>query len=298
MLVVGGGIAGLTAAWHGARHGLIVGLIERNGIFGGQVATVGEIHEFPTIAPLSGTNLAATLVSSARLAGASIAEDEVTSLSVDGALIEVQTIQWVLRARHVVIATGASLRPLRVPGVAGKEGHGISQCATCDGPLFRGRAVVVIGGGDSALQEALELARVAAHVEVVVRGRLRARQAYIEAASKCANLRFRWDSIVETVMGDDGVDGARIRNVKSGETSDLPCFGIFPFLGTMPNAGWLPTSVERTQEGLVCVDGSLQSSLRGVHAIGAARHGFGGSLVTAAGDGALVAERIAGLCRT
>jgi thioredoxin reductase (NADPH) len=297
MLVVGGGVAGLTAAWHGARHGISVGLVERGTMFGGQVATLGEIHDFPTTIPMSGVDLAATLVGVSRRAGASIAEDEVVSLVPGEPLIRVKTTRWVLRARNVVIATGAALRKLDVPGAADKDGRGISQCATCDGPLYRDRDVVVVGGGDSALQEALELARLAGRVHVVIRSALRARQAYIDAASKCANLTFHWDSIVERVIGEEVVDGARILNLKTGKASDLPCFGIFPFLGTTPNAAWLPASVERTPGGLVRVDAALQSSVAGVHAVGAAREGFSGSLASAAGDAAAVAESIAGRCR-
>jgi thioredoxin reductase (NADPH) len=297
MLVVGAGVAGLTAAWHGARHGLAVGLIERGSIFGGQIATLGVIDDFPSTVAMSGADLAATLAGACRRAGAAIAEDEVTSVVADDGLIEVHTTQWVLRARHVVVATGASLRGLEVPGARGKEGRGISQCATCDGPLCRGRGVVVVGGGDSALQEALELAHVAARVNVVVRGRLRARQSYIDAASKCANLTFSWDSIVERVLGDDVVEGVQVRNMKTARTSDIACFAVFPFLGTTPNTAWLPASLERTPGGLVRVNAGLQSSMANVHAVGAARDGFSGSLASAAGDAASVAERVAWLLR-
>ena len=297
MLIVGAGIAGLTAAWHGARHGLAVGLIERGSLYGGQIATLGAIDDFPSTVAMSGADLAATLVDACRRAGASIAEDDATSLAAGDGLIEVRTTQWVLRSRHVVVATGGSLRRLEVPGAAGKEGQGISQCATCDGPLCRGREVVVVGGGDSALQEALEVARFAARVKVVVRGTLRARQTYIDAASKCANLTFSWDSIVERVLGEHAVEGVRIRHMKTGQTSDYPCFAVFPFLGTTPNAAWLPASLECTPSGLVRVNAALESSMANVHAVGAARDGFSGSLASAAGDAASVAERIARLLR-
>jgi thioredoxin reductase (NADPH) len=297
MLVVGAGIAGLTAAWHGARHGLAVGLIERGSLYGGQIATLGVIDDFPSTVVMSGADLAATLVDACRRAGASIAEDEVTSVAAGDGLIQVRTTQWVLRARHVVVATGASLRRLEVPGAAGKEGQGISQCASCDGPLCRGRDVVVVGGGDSALQEALEVAHFAARVKVVVRGPLCARQTYIDAASKCANLTFSWDSIVERVLGEHAVEGVRIRHTKTGQTFDYPCFAVFPFLGTTPNAAWLPASLERTPSGLVRVNAALESSMANVHAVGAARAGFSGSLASAAGDAASVAERVARFLR-
>jgi thioredoxin reductase (NADPH) len=297
MLVVGGGIAGLTAAWQGARRGIAVALIEKSNLFGGQVATLGEIHDFPSPTPVSGPGLAAMLVNGSRRAGASISEDEVVSLEAAEPSIRIETTRWSLRARNVVIAAGAALRELDVPGAVDKAGRGISQCVTCDGPFYRGREVVVIGGGDSALQGALELARISGRVHLITRGVLRARQAYIDAAAKCANLIFHWDSVVQDVSGDDGVDGVRILNIKTGTESLLPCYGIFPFLGTTPNAGWLPASVERTSAGLIRVDSALRTSAVGIYAIGAVREGFSGSLVSAAGDAAAVAEAIAERCR-
>ena len=297
MVVLGGGIAGLTAVWHAARLGLSAALVERGPMFGGQVATLGEIHDYPASAGMSGADLAAALVDAARRDGAAIAEEEVLAVELGGRMPEIRTGSWTLRARTVVVATGASLKPLDVPGAAGREGAGISHCATCDGPLYRNRDAVVVGGGDGALHEALTLVRYCRQVSVVVRGRLRARQAYIDAAARCANLAFVWDSEIDSLLGENSVTAVRVRNRKTAAVSEIPCFGVFPFIGSTPNSGFLPATVERTPSGHVRVDQNFESAVAGLCAIGAARDGFGGSLVSAAGEGAAVAARVAARLR-
>lgn len=293
LAVIGGGVAGLTAAWTAARHGLSTVLFEGAGVYGGQISTLGKLEDYPSTDSLSGVDLATALVESARQSGAIIVEQEATSLKRNGKLLEIQLSSGPIRARNVVVATGARLRKLAVPGGEEFEGRGVSQCATCDGPFFRGQDVVVVGGGDSALQEALTLAPLCKSVSVVVRSSLKARQALIDAAASCANLRFVWDNEVDAILGQNGVNAIRVRHVKTGATTELPCFGVFPFIGTEPNTEFLDGLVAVDQSRQIKTDAMLQSSEPGIYAIGAVRAGHSGALVSAAGDAALVVHEIA-----
>jgi thioredoxin reductase (NADPH) len=291
--VIGGGVAGLSAAWSAARHGLSTVLFEGAGLFGGQVATLGHLEDYPSANDMSGVDLAISLVDAAREAGAVIVEQEISSLKKDGKLFELAISGAPIRARNVIVASGARLKKLSVPGAAQFEGRGVSQCATCDGPFFRGQDVAVVGGGDAALQEALTLSAGCNAVHVVVRSPLKARQALIDAAASKANLHFVWDSEPQAVLGENGVSAIRIRNVKSGVESELPCFGIFPFIGTEPNTGFLDAMVAFGKSGHVKTDAQLQSSERGLYAVGAVREGHSGALTSAAGDAAAVVRQIA-----
>lgn len=293
LAIIGGGVAGLTAAWSAARHGLSAVLFEGAGIFGGQISTLGHLEDYPSADDMSGVDLATALVDAARAAGAIIAEQEVLSLKRAGKLFEVRLSSGPIRAHNIVVATGARLRKLSVPGVQDFEGRGVSQCATCDGPFFRGQDVVVAGGGDAALQEALTLASFCKSVSVVVRSSLKARQSLIDAAASCANLHFIWDSEIEAVLGDNGVGAVRLRHVKTGIVSELPCFGLFPFIGTEPNTEFLDGLVAFNQTRHIRTDAQLQSSEPGIYAIGAVRDGHSGALVSAAGDAASVVHEIA-----
>lgn len=264
LAVVGGGVAGLTAAWSAARHGLSTVLFEGAGVFGGQIGTLGKLEDYPSADSISGVDLATALVDAARESGATIVEQEAFSLTRNGQLLEVQLSSGPIRARNVVVATGARLRKLTVPGALEFEGRGVSQCATCDGPFFRGRDVLVVGGGDAALQEALTLASSCKSVSVVVRSSLKARQALIDAAAACSNLRFIWDCEVEAVLGQDGVNAVRLRHTKTGAATDLPCFGLFPFIGTEPNTEFLAGLVAFNQTRHITTDAQLQSSEPGI----------------------------------
>jgi thioredoxin reductase (NADPH) len=285
--IIGGGMAGLTAAWHAMRRGMAPCLFEPQPGFGGQVATLNHVDDWPATGPVSGVELAAGLAANLSHEVVEIHHEPVLKVEREGALLRVASASTSLRARCVIAASGGSLRGLGVEGEDRLRGKGVSQCADCDGGFFRNQDVVVVGGGDAALQEALILAETSATVTIVARSRLKARSAYVERAAGKPNVRFAWDSAVDAIHGTDGVTGVRLRNVLTGATSDIPCSGVFPFIGVEPQTAYLPAAVKRDAAGCVVTDAQLRTTLPGVFAIGAVRAGYGGDLVCAAGDAAL-----------
>lgn len=284
--IVGGGIAGLTAAWHAVRRGLAPCLFEPQPGYGGQVATVNEIDDWPATGAVSGVELASSLAAELSHEVVQLINEPVLKVEADGALLRIASASQSIRARRVIAASGARLRTLGVPGEEPLRGKGVSQCAHCDGGFFRSQDVVVVGGGDSALQEALVLAEMCASVTIVARSRLRARSGYVERAASKPNVRFLWDSTVDAILGTEGVTGVRVRDVRTGATSELPCSGVFPFVGVIPEASYLPGTVRRDAAGCLVTDAQLRTSLAGVFAVGALRSGYGGDLVSAAGEAA------------
>jgi len=184
----------------------------------------------------------------------------------------------------LIIASGASLRKL---GVAREEefiGRGVSRCATCDGPFFRGQDVVVVGGGDAAAQEALVLAKTSRRVIMVCRSPLKAKRDYIDKVAARENVSFIWDSEVSAILGQDGVSGVRLHNVKDGTSAEVECMGLFPFIGATPNTGFVPASLLTTTGHIETSPGFATSDTR-VFAVGAVRADYGGNVVEAMAEG-------------
>ena len=289
VLVIGGGIAGLTAAHHAALRGASVACVEGD-LYGGLVANVGEIDGYPSVEKTSGTELADAMVRANEALGVDTLQAAVRGVVLDGDTKSVETDAGTLRASKLVIASGARLRKLGVPGEDALKGHGVSQCAFCDAGLYKDKEVAVVGGGDAALQEALHLARFCARVTLIHRGnRLRARRHYVEQAADSPVFAFRWNTVVEEILGGDGVESVRLRHLQDERVEDLACAGIFVFIGVGPNTDFLPDAITRDAQGAIIVDSSLQTSVERVYAVGAARAGSGGQLVHAAADGATVA---------
>lgn len=284
VLVVGQGYTGLKVAKLAAERGLSVAAVEK--MFpGGLIMSVNHLDCVPPGEEPSGPDLTAGLSIDAMDAGVEMLDGPVTGLAQDGGDWRVETEGDSHVAAHVVIASGARLRRLGVPGEEGFIGRGISECADCDGPLYHGKEAVVIGGGDSAFQEAVALTAYAAKVTLLMRGSTpRARAALVTAAEQNMAIEIRRDAPIAEIVGDDaGVTGVLLA---SGEI--VPCAVVFPFVGLAPDVAYVPATVARDAAGALITGDDLRTALPGLWAVGAARSGYGGTLIHASAD----AERV------
>lgn len=294
--VIGGGIAGLTAAHHAALAGVSVGHFIADGMPGGLVMNVGALDGWPTAGAVGGAELAAGLLGRNEELGVSLVPSRIDSI--EGAASKTLSgPDGTWRAKLVIVATGASLRTLAAPGAERLAGRGVSQCAWCDGGLYRDAEVVVAGGGDAALSEAIHLAEFARSVTIVTRGEMfRARRSYVSRVAEDERFRLRWASEIVEVLGDKGVEGVRVRDHEAGNEEIVACNGLFVFVGLSPNAGLVPADVARDERGFVVTDASFETALSGVFAIGAVRSGYGGRLTQAVAEATTAAEYAAARC--
>jgi thioredoxin reductase (NADPH) len=292
--VVGGGLAGLSAARHAARLGRLVTLFEGGAMFGGLVATVDEVDGILVPGKFSGQDLAVHLLEDARKVGVRVVQAGIEKLDVNGRLTLTDQEQATYHPEAVIIASGAALRRLGVPREETFIGRGLSRCATCDGGFFRNQDVVVVGGGDGAVQEALVLAKTSRRVIMVCRSPLKAKRDYIERLAARENVTFIWDSEVTGILGEEVVSGVRVRNLKSGASTEVECMGLFPFIGATPSTQFAPPSL-LTASGHVQTGTNYASAEPRVFAVGAARAEYGGNVVQAMAEGVGAAEAVSQL---
>ncbi|MGH6769094.1 MAG: NAD(P)/FAD-dependent oxidoreductase [Xanthobacteraceae bacterium] len=289
-VIVGAGVAGLTAAIHAARYGLSVIVIDRIGV-GGQIASAERIENMPGFPQgIGGVELGPLLHEQAEAAGAEFVLDTVESIAPGGERYVVRGASETLEARTVIVAAGSSLRSLGIPGEQQFLGRGVSHCASCDGHFFAGQAVCVVGGGDSALDEALVLAEHATTVAVVYRGAtLDAQHALVARASANPKVEIVLQTVVEEILGVDAVTAVRLRKLAAGNGEDRGIRGVFVYVGLEPNTAFLRGLIALDPAGHIETDIMMRTSLAGVFAAGDIRKSSVALLAAAAGDGATAA---------
>ena len=291
MIVIGGGPAGYTAALYGARAGLSTLVLEKLSA-GGQMALTDVIDNYPGFPDgIDGFTLGEQMQQSAERFGAVTELAEVYSLNLQGEHKVVETSEGTFLGRTVVLATGAGPRELGLPNEQSLVGRGVHYCAACDGMRYRGKTVAVIGGGNSAVADALQLARVAAKVIIIHRrDSLRATKVYHDPLMKLENVEFLWNSEVSEILADKAVKGLRVRNVVSGEEQELAVDGVFVSIGRKPASELVADQVELDRGGYIVADESTRTNVPGVYAVGDVRTKVLRQVVTAVADGAMAAH--------
>lgn len=288
LLILGAGPAGLTAGIYGARGGLKTVIVERKS-FGGQAAITPEVENYPGVQHTDGFTLTFTMEQQARSFGVDFVYDEVESVSLDGDVKSVTTKNnGVIEAKTIIIACGAEAKKLGVDGETSLIGKGISYCATCDGRFFKGRPVAVVGGGNTAVEDALYLSAFASEVYLIHRrDQLRA-SAVLADKVKNSSVHILWDSVVESLDGDP-LEKINVKNVKTGETTALDVACVFVAVGQTPASTMFADKVAH-ENGYILADENMATSVAGVFVAGDIRKTPLRQIVTACADGAIAAE--------
>ncbi|MFH1488878.1 MAG: thioredoxin-disulfide reductase [Pseudomonadota bacterium] len=287
LIIIGAGPAGLTAGLYTARARLNVLMLERLAP-GGQVLTTDWVENYPGFPEgVSGFDLMDKMKTQAENFGLPIRNEEVVRVELSGNTKKVFTDKETYETRSIILACGATWKKLGIEGEALLAGKGVSYCATCDGPFYRDQDVAVIGGGDTAVEEAIFLTRFASRIYLIHRrDELRAIKLLQERVMAEEKIEFIWDTVPVKVTGRTGVEGIELRNVKTGETSRRDIQGIFIFIGTDPNSALVKDLVKLDQNGFIVTDSHMETSVPGVFAAGDIRSKRFRQIATAVGEGA------------
>ena len=290
VVIIGGGPAGLTAGLYCARSKFSALLIEQ-GIIGGKITYAERVENYPGFPrSISGIELGQLIHDQAAGYGLETLLAEVTKVMPRRKHNLVSSSEGEFVAESIIIASGSQFRKLDVPGEDAYVGKGVSYCATCDGPLFKGKTVAVIGGGDSALAEALHLAKFASSVKVIHRrSQLRASKILEERAAAEHKIEFIWDTVVARIEGDGVVGQLRLRNTKNDKISMLELAGVFVAVGSKPNTSQWRGLLPLDEEGYIITNEMMETTVPGVFGAGDVRHNSARQAITAAGDGATAA---------
>jgi len=287
VIIIGGGPAGLTAGLYNARARLNVLLLERLAP-GGQVLTTDRVENYPGFPDgISGFELMDRMKTQAEKFGLKIQSDEVTSLELSAKHKAVLTGSGSLETKAIILCCGATWKKLGIEGEDQLKGKGVSFCATCDGPFYRNQEVAVIGGGDTALEEAIFLTRFVSKIHLVHRrDKLRATKVLQERALSHEKIEILWDSVPVRILGEKGVEGIELKNVKTQDVFRRNVQGVFVFIGTLPNTDMVKGLIRLDENGFVVTDDNMQTSVSGVFAAGDIRSKLFRQISTAVGEGA------------
>jgi thioredoxin reductase (NADPH) len=293
VIIIGSGPAGYTSGVYTARAQLEPLLIAGPSM-GGQVAISSEVGNYPGFPEdIAGAELAELMREQAERFGARIVMDIVTHVDLSRRPFKVETYGGEYEAEALIVASGASPRKLGVPGEKEYSGRGVSYCATCDGFFYMGKEIVMVGGGDAAIEEAIFLTRFASKVTVIHRrDQLRAERLLQERAFRNDKIEFLWDSVVTEVVGDGFVTGVRVRNVKTGEEDVFPTQGVFIAIGYVPNTDFLGDQVELNESGYIVAGEGGQTSVEGVWAAGDVADWVYRQIATSVGAGCKAAMQV------
>ena len=291
MIVIGGGPGGYTAALYAARAGLQVAVVERMSA-GGQMTLTHNIDNYPGFAQgIEGFLLGLNMQEQAQRFGAETIYAEVTQLELEKNPKVVHTGETQLLSKTIVLSTGANPRTLGLAREYELTGQGVHYCAACDGMFYRGKTVVLVGGGNSAAADALTLSRIAKKVIVVHRrDTLRATKIYHEPLLQAENVEFMWNSALTELHHDGQINGVQVRNVVSGELSEVACDGVFISVGRVPASGLVAGQLELDEGGYIVAGETTATSIPGVYAVGDVRTKQVRQIVTAVADGAVAAH--------
>ena len=293
VLIIGAGPAGMTAAIYASRAGYKTAILE-HGVPGGQAATTDMIENYPGFPEgISGPELMMKFFEQTQTFGVEMIYEQVQSLDLSGDIKKVITDKQTIEAKAIVIASGAKPRTLGVENEGRLRGRGVSYCATCDGFFFRDQPVAVVGGGDTAVEEAMYLTKMCSSVTLIHRrDELRANKLAQSRALANEKLNILYDTVVDEIVGDEKVTQLKLRNKKTDATSTLDVNGVFIFVGYLPNASFLPAELEVNEQGYIITDEEMATNIPGVFAIGDVRQKKLRQVTTAVGDGGAVMHGI------
>jgi len=290
VVIIGGGPAGLTAGLYTSRARLHTLLIE-NALFGGQMTTTETIDNYPGFPEgVTGDELSRLMEEQAKRFGMETVSGEVVEVKLEGDHKVVRTDESTYHCEALIVCTGAEYRKLEVPGEKEFAGKGVSYCATCDGAFFTDSQIVVVGGGDTALTEALFLTKFVKELTIIHRrDALRATKIYQEKALSNPKIKFLWNSVVKEIKGDTVVRAVVVKNVKTGEVKEFPTDGAFLFVGLLPRTQFLKGLVQTDEAGYIITNYHCETSIKGIFAAGDCRKKLLRQIATGVGDGATAA---------
>ncbi|MDN6397958.1 MAG: thioredoxin-disulfide reductase [Alkalibacterium sp.] len=287
VIIIGAGPGGLTAALYASRSNLKTLILEK-GIPGGQLNNTAEIENYSGFKSVTGPDLSMKMLEGATQFGAEHVYGDVREIADKETVKEVITSDKTYQTRSVIIATGAEHKKLGVKGEAEFNGRGVSYCAVCDGAFFRNKEIIVVGGGDSAVEEGAYLTQFADKVTIIHRrDELRAQKILQDRAYKNKKIDFIWDTVVEEIVGEESVTGVEVKNVKNGETSLVRTDGAFIYIGLLPNSESFMSLPITNEEGWIETDANMMTQIPGIFAVGDVRETVLRQVATAVGDGSI-----------
>ena len=291
LVIIGGGPAGLAAGIYGGRAKLNVLIIEASSI-GGRAHTTREIVNYPGYNNSTGPDLTKAMEEHARAFGAQFTKEKVLDVDFTEDIKIVKTRKNEYKAKAVILATGTEPRILGIPGEKELAGQGVAYCATCDAEFFQDQEVVVVGSGDQAIEEGMFIAKFASKITVIVlheEGHLDCNKQSAEKAFAHPKMNFIWNSVLDSIKGEEEVEGVVIKNTKTGELTDYPCQGVFFFVGMVPGTKFVQGKIDLDRRGYVHTTDSMETSVEGVYAVGDIRDKYLRQVATAVSDGATAA---------